>query len=237
MSLNICISIAKENRIAQVLQAYDADLYVFPEYALTGGRAAMLTPNQIKGFSKDVFLGAAVQEKEGCFSEYLYLGHKGERYVYRKTHLGEAEAKSLTAGKTLSIMQVNELNFGIAVCIESHMPAISEALCDHGAEVLLFPFAMPLGHGDRQSIWQKYLPARAYDNNAYVIATNLYGGMMAIAPDGTIIKEAYEQEAMIVTLDKEQVQCRRAKSKLCYNKKINKNMLDEVKKDGFGSLY
>jgi|GEM_PF-7097614 len=237
MNLKVCISSAKENRIEQVLEAYAADLYIFPEYALTGGRAAMLTPDEIKGFPKDVFLGAAVKEKEGCFSAYLYLGHKGERYIYRKTHLGEAEAKSLTAGKTLRIMHVNEFNFGIAVCIESHMPAISEALCDHGAEVLLFPFAMPLGHGDRQAIWHKYLPARAYDHSAYVIATNLYGGMMAIAPDGTIIKEAYDQEAMIVILDKDQVQRRRAKSKLCYNKKLNRNILNEVKKDGFGSLY
>jgi predicted amidohydrolase len=128
---------------------------------------------------------------------------------------------------------VKGISFGIAMCIESHIPEISKILCKNGAEVLIFPFATPSVCGNRKEIWNKYLPARAYDNNAYVIATNLYGGMMAITPDGEVITENYIDDTIVVKIDTEEVKKRRSKYKLNYNGRVKNEVLGKVGKYGF----
>ncbi len=233
MKLNICISTQKHNKIEDVISGNSADIFVFPELALTGQKDNYIGSEEIKSYQENVFLGAAVKEGNEIFNEYILSSKGGEIYRYRKTHLGEKESDYYVAGNSLSVMKANDVAFGIALCIESHIPEISTVLCEKGAEVLIFPFATPRVCGSRKEIWNKYLPARAYDNNAYVIATNLYGGMMVISPSGEVLIENYADETITIEIDTEEVRKRRAKNKLNYNSRLKPEVLGKVKKYGF----
>jgi len=229
--MKLCISTAQKNNILKTINNHEADIYIFPECALTGyGNNEYINVNDIKSFDKNVFLGASVKETDGKYNEYLMINKKGDIYKYKKTHLGFNEKKIYKSGSELVLFNVDGLCFGVAVCIESHMPELTKALCENGAEVIIYPFATPSACGSRKKIWNKYMNARAYDNNAFVIATNLYGGIMAVNPMGDIIIEDYEKETLVIDINIDEVYELRISEKKNFNKRLNKEVLYKVNK-------
>ena len=131
--------------------------------------------------------------------------------AYRKTHLGRSERDAFAQGDDLPIGRAVNTIIGAQLCWESHIPDISTTLRAKGAELLLFPFASPLGGERRRSTWERFLPARAYDNGAYAIAVNALsrdsegkprgGGIAVFAPDGTVIESSYGTDPAMVMCD------------------------------------
>lgn len=165
-----------------------------------------------------LFVGAALKLTDGYYNSYLHIHHTIQ--VYHKTHLGLREKKLFNAGDDLNVFQTESMNFGTCICIESHIPDIAQTYALRGADCLLMPFASPSPCGLRETLWSKYLPARAYDNGVYVIAINLTGtlkgmtytgGMMAINPKGQVIMSYFgdDETIRVVDLEKKQVEKRK----------------------------
>jgi len=183
-----------------------------------------------------LFVGAALKLTDGYYNSYLYI-HKTIQ-IYHKTHLGLREKRLFKAGDELNVFQTEAMNFGTCICIESHMPDIAQTYALKGAECLLMPFASPSPCGSRKDIWEKYLPARAYDNGLYVIAINMTGalreltysgGLMVINPKGQIIMSYFgdEETIRVVDLEKEQVEARKI-GKTNYLNRRRKELYEEA---------
>ncbi len=162
------------------------DLICFPELSLTGysmpdSRSFALSDDdppigELSDLSAE--LGMAV-----CFG-YVDSGNRITQAVaedgrivgrYSKTHLGEREVGVMEPGSDFPIIRTSKANVGISLCWEAHFPEISGTYALEGADLILMPFASGLGGERRQSSWDRFLPARAYDNTMFVAACNASG--------------------------------------------------------------
>ncbi len=234
-SCDIAQNIAK---IMDIVSRRRADYYVFPESFITGYSS---NRDNIKTITLDdvrleqirtmaveqnchIFVGANIACAERRYIGYLHIHQKID--VYYKTHLGIKEESLFDSGAALKVFD-GIVPTGVSICIESHFGDIAQSLRLRGAEILLVPFASPKVCGGRQKLWRKYLPARAYDNQMFLFATNLTGlanglvfsgGMMAVDPRGNIIYEHYDdaEHVAIVEIDESAVAAARARSKINY---------------------
>lgn len=140
-------------------------------------------------------------------TQLLCMPDKSRRF-YRKTHLGGKEAGKVSAGDRLPVFETDLGTVGVAICYDTHYPALVETLSLQGAGVVLVPFASPEDPLRRET-WMKYLPARAYDNRVYLGCCNLVGsngignhfsgGTILFDPDGEILCEDFSsKEAMLL---------------------------------------
>ncbi len=139
----------------------------------------------------DILVG--FQERRGqayYLTQGIFLAD-GRREFYRKTHLGQREASFFTAGDKLPVFSLScGLKIGISLCVESHFPELLQSLALRGAELVFAPHAVPVKAGPRREIWNKYIPARSYDNRLYMACCNLWddnnfgGGCLVTGPTG-----------------------------------------------------
>ncbi len=225
-------------KIVAIVEGNDADYFVFPESCITGyssDPARVVTITRQSEVLQDlkqlatkknchIFAGANLDLDGKHYIAYMHF-HEAIDY-YFKTHLGTREVKHFSSGDALKVFDATRPT-GVSICIESHFPDIAQTLRLKGAEILLVPFASPKTCGGRQKLWHKYLPARAYDNQVFLFATNLTGerdgltfsgGMMAVDPRGNIIYENYEavERVAVIEIDEHAVAKARRKVKVNY---------------------
>jgi len=164
----------------------DVDMICFPELSLTGYSMPHSRFHPLEG--DDLRIGA-ISDLSGelgmavCFGYADSEGHivqamaENGRIVgsYSKTHLGEREAEAMVPGDALPVIATSKAKVGISLCWEAHFPEIVGTYALDGADMILMPFASGLGGERRQSSWDRFLPARAYDNTVFVAACNMYG--------------------------------------------------------------
>ena len=200
-----------------------ASLVVFPECSLTG-----YDPENAMSYSlaMDDDLILMVEEKASsldlavCFgfmermenntkphiTQELYF--RGDKLRYHKTHLGTKEEKYFLAGNDFPVMDIG-ITVGIQLCWESHIPDISTALRQKGAELLLVPYASGMSGRRCEENWMVHLPARASDNGVFLAACNALflentlsshgGGLAVFDPKGKQIVSYYESDEHIIT--------------------------------------
>lgn len=167
-----------------------ADLVCFPELCIHGydREKARLAAETIPGDSSlaisslagdtgvIVLAGMAEQASSGKpLITHLVAFPDGTLCKYRKTHLGKSERPYFTAGDEFPVFSTGKARFGIQICWDLHFPEVTTVFSLKGAEIIFAPHASPSIVGDREGIWLKYLPARAYDNAVFVAACNLVG--------------------------------------------------------------
>lgn len=136
------------------------------------------------------------------------LFYRGKRIRYHKTHLGTKEEKYFQSGEEFPVMDIG-ITVGIQLCWESHIPDISTALRQKGAELLLVPYASGMSGERCMENWMVHLPARASDNGVYLAACNTLfpdkalssrgGGLAVFDPKGKQIASDYGLEEHILT--------------------------------------
>lgn len=162
----------------------DADLVCFPELSLTG--YSMPSSRDFPVSADDPAIGRILDRSEGRAVCFGYVDADGciaqsvaedGRIVgtYRKTHLGEREAGAVNAGGSLPVFRTSKAVVGVSLCWEAHFPEIAGTYALNGADLILMPFASGLGGERRRSSWDRFLPARAYDNTVFVAACNAFG--------------------------------------------------------------
>lgn len=146
--------------------------------------------------------------ESGLSNTSVVLSPDGEiASFYRKIHLfgfDEGEAASMCAGDSLAIVQGTPFgNIGIATCYDLRFPELFRALTSRGAETLMISSGWPTA---RIAQWDILVPARAVENQAWVIACNevgthagveLGGHSMVVDPSGTIVAQAGSGEEII----------------------------------------
>lgn len=183
-----CIS-----RLTESLGHAGVELLCFPEACLTGYSVrkeeawawAMPLENPWTKRLRDmcsrrgITLLVGMMERdpqERLFLTHLAISPKGGITVYRKAHLSPQEALLFEAGREPALFSAGSALGGVALCYEAHFPEWSLKMTMDGAEILCFPSASP-GETPQEKMerWLRFMPARAYDNGAFVMACNQAG--------------------------------------------------------------
>ena len=221
--------------------AKGAQLLVFPEASLTGystGRAEELAVQEddpaVQRLRKEsdalslaVCFGYIERREDRLYlTQELYAACK--HICYRKTHLGFREKEVFSAGDEFPVLQIPlkvgeesaddphaEICAGMQLCWEAHIPEISSAEREQGAELFLVPYASGMTGEKTLENWSIHLPARASDNGAFLIACNLLfpgneesesfrgGGIAVYDPKGKRIAAVSETRPQMLVCDLE----------------------------------
>lgn len=152
---------------------------------------------------------------EAVFNTHVVVGPTGLLTRHRKTHVPINERPAFDAGEDWQLFDHPDARCGLQICYDAHFPELSAVMAADGAEVLFIPHASA-GEETRQEKldrWLRFLPARAYDNGAFVAVCNATGttfdgealpGMaFVLDPLGRIvaITEGVEEQQLVVDLD------------------------------------
>lgn len=194
----------------------------FPEAFLTGyfpERAAELALQkehpllaQISALAKSLQIDLLVGFMEKAENRF-YLTHgiwrrDGTCHCYRKTHLGQKEQTIFSPGDCLEVFSLScGLRIGIQLCVEAHFPEITQTYSLGGAEVIFAPHASPMAAEKRRNLWEKYIPARSYDNRVYMACCNHWdsqrfgGGCLVTDPRGDILASSFDNAPGLLSFD------------------------------------
>jgi predicted amidohydrolase len=212
----------RRTRVADLVRAQaGADLVVLPELWPQGGFSYDRWEEQaepVDGPSVHALSGAAADlgvpvhmgsfvERDGTgrlFNTSVLLGGDGGVLAtYRKIHLfgfGEGEPKLMTPGSEVVVHD----GWGLATCYDLRFPEMFRALLDGGTQMLVMTSAWP---ARRVAHWRLLAPARAVENQMYVVACNtagthagveMGGHSMVVDPWGEVLAEAGADEEVLV---------------------------------------
>ena len=111
------------------------------------------------------------------YNTQLVISPNGIEGKYLKTHVPTTEIGTWRHGDELPVFDHPKIRFGIEICYDTHFPEVSTALAHKGAELIFMPHAS--GGNDpppgKQARWERYIPARAYDNTVFTAICNQVG--------------------------------------------------------------
>ena len=173
--------------------------------------------------------------KDKIYNRSILINHEGSiASYYDKIHMFDVninnkekhkESESFKPGKKIMLTKIRNIKLGLTICYDLRFPNLFRDLSKKGAEVILMPaaFTVPTGRDH----WEVLVRARAIENGAFVVATNMcgthhtkrktYGHSILVNPWGKVVNKAFKKQAIL-------------------NSKIN---LDEVKnfRNRIPSLY
>lgn len=179
-----------------------ADLYLLPEMWATGfttetlcaGREAKLWMQRMASDTNAAVAGSLAMAVEGRnVNRFLFAMPDGSTVHYDKRHLFAFgnEKKLFTPGNARVIVPWRGMRFLLQICYDLRFPVFMRHTPSTAYDAILLCACWPKS---RRSAWDKLLPARAIENQAYVIAVNrtgsepglIYNGGSAIYhPDGS----------------------------------------------------
>lgn len=159
-------------------------------------------------FEMDLLVGFMERDEDDLYINHSIFYRNGKIRSYRKTHLGKRESEVFSAGDSLTVYPLScGVKIGFQLCVETHFPEITQTLALRDAAVIFAPHAVPSIAGNREKLWNKYVPARSYDNRVYMACCNLpddelsNGGLLVTAPDGEILVSSYKNVPDLVTFE------------------------------------
>ncbi|MBD2858017.1 amidohydrolase [Spongiibacter sp. KMU-158] len=173
----------------QIAEAGSADVFVLPEmfatgFALSGksiaepesGPSLQWMQAMAKQHNAAITGSLAIQIGEDCFNRMYWVTPDGIEY-YDKRHLFRmaGEHKRYAAGDKRKIITWRGLRFLLQVCYDLRFPVFSRNFQTDPCgdyDVILYVACWP---DLRRRAWQQLLPARAIENQAYVIGVNRSG--------------------------------------------------------------
>lgn len=125
---------------------------------------------------------------------------------YDKMHLFRlmGEPKYLSAGRTPVVYRTAWGPAGQSICYDLRFPELYRFYARQGCKVVFVPAEWPL---PRREHWRTLLRARAIENQCFVLGVNrvgryqdvrFFGASAVVAPDGTLLVEGKNREALLV---------------------------------------
>ncbi len=224
------------DRLAGDAAAQSAEIICFPELSISGYNTAERTgepahggsipgADSVPGKATEALVETARQTGAWVIAGILELDRSGITYntqvvaspdglegKYRKTHVPTTEIGTWCQGDDLPVFNHPKVRFGIEICYDSHFPEVSTALAARGAELILMPHASGGDESgpDKRARWERYVPARAYDNTVFVgicnqvgdngSGHNFRGVTFACDPLGQVIASAGSHDAEEIVL-------------------------------------
>lgn len=151
---------------------------------------------------------------------YFIDGRSGHQVVYDKHHLFTYghEDECYTPGNSHSIVEYAGFRLLLLTCYDLRFPCWSRYATGREYDAIILVANWP---DSRQEAWQVLTQARAIENQCYFVGVNrvgddakchYIGGSVAVGVTGHVIARCGEgQEALTVTLDKEELDFRRRK--------------------------
>lgn len=158
-----------------------------------------------------------------CFNHAVVFDPLGKRIAdYRKIFLFKAnlsdrrydESELYDPGDSLTVLDIEGVRVGVAICFDLRFPEMFRALRKRGAEVIFVPSAFTVPTG--KAHWEILLKARAIENQCFIVAPSLtgvsgdgagkYGHSLVIDPWGqSLIDLGSAAVAQTVSLDFKQI--------------------------------
>ena len=216
------------------LNEQSADFILFPELNLSGYTKE--SEEIEEALSQKDFIFQELQKLSKRLKTAFAIGfpeyENGKYYIshflfsngeligkHRKTHLSPTEKETFSEGNEINVFNVGELKIGMQLCYETHFPEISYAQAKHGANLLAMAFASPNeDSGIKLERFKRFLPARAYDNNCFLMACNQNSKRentpvfpkfcMITDPKRNVLQETYlpETDCIIADIDLEKIE-------------------------------
>lgn len=183
-----------EHRVmSMVSSSAGSDLIVLPELWNIGalsyrtieehaeertGHLMSLISEKARKLCAFIHCGSFVEKDGGNFynTSILFDRNGTDVAVYRKIHLFSCyghEADFFTHGEELSVTDTELGKIGLAICYDLRFPEIFRKMAfNMGAEIFIVPAAWPC---PRTSAYSMLCSARAMENSAYLISSNLTG--------------------------------------------------------------
>ncbi len=207
---------------AMAVQAADggADLLILPEMFATGfSMDTSVTAEDIDGKTPGLIRALAVEHKVNIIAGFVLTeGHGKPKNValavnrdgadlslYAKTHLIGllGEDQNYGAGDGPKTFVADGVGVSTLICYDLRFPEIFRAVADD-VSVIVVIASWP---SVRAAHWQTLLPARAVENQCYVVGVNrvgsggghdFTGGSMVIDALGKVVQLGSDQEELIV---------------------------------------
>ncbi len=197
--------------ISKIASQQKVDLIVFPELITSGnelgvrftemaqrvpGPTVNLIAQRANEYGIFIAFGMASKEKveSVLYNSAVLVGPDGELIdVYNKIHLRGEERMAFREGYKVAVAETEIGNIGLMIGYDLAYPEVARSLVLEGAEILCVLANWEAANIDE---WKTYSRARAYENSAYVVATNRvgedvtlnFGGeSMVIGPRGQIV--------------------------------------------------
>lgn len=162
----------------------DVDVIVLPEmfataFSMNTNLAEFSDGKSVQWMKKIAFEKNAaicgslmIQEKGAFFNRLFWVNERGEVAIYNKRHLFSLsdEPKHFTAGEQRLLVEYKGWRFCPMICYDLRFPVWSRN--NLGYDVLLYVANWPQ---KRSLAWKTLLPARAIENQCYVVAVNRVG--------------------------------------------------------------
>ncbi|MBR0261095.1 MAG: carbon-nitrogen family hydrolase [Selenomonadaceae bacterium] len=151
-----------------------------------------------KKFSVNIIGGSVIVESSGkIFNRCHVVNRRGEiSATYDKTHLFSfaQEDKVFGAGDKISIVELNGVRCGLAICYDLRFPEFIRKIALAGAEIIFIPAAWSLKRLTPRQILTK---ARAIENQIFVVFANSSGKSEIVNPRGEVIAESGRDEEIL----------------------------------------
>jgi predicted amidohydrolase len=203
----------------------DTDIVCLPEFFSTGYNLDLIgsdyfylaetVPGETtaalgrKAVEKGFAIIGTIVEKDKRQESVLYdtafvIDKKGDlKGKYRKYHLYPTEHSYFRPGNDVSVVNLDGMKIGMAICFDHAFPELFRLLALQGAQIIVIPSAVPRGYAYLLDLRTR---ARAQDNQVFVAAANRVGregtveycGLSKIVdPTGTVLAEASGEEEVI----------------------------------------
>ena len=151
-----------------------------------------------KKFSVNIIGGSVIVESGGkIFNRCFVANRRGElAAAYDKTHLFSfaEEDKVFSAGEKFSVVELDGVKCGLAICYDLRFPEFIRKIALKGAEIIFIPAAWSLKRLVPRQILTK---ARAIENQIFVVFANSSGKSEVVNPRGEVVAESGRGEEIL----------------------------------------
>lgn len=220
-------------RMAELAAQQRADVYIFPELALSGYQfiaqeEAYALSESVDGPRMDamahlastldacLIFGFAERDGTDLYNAAAAVFPDGQRLVYRKTHLFYKETLFFKPGNTgFFVFEYRQLHIGMAICFDWFFPESYRTLALLGADIVAHPSNLVLPYCQRADF------AAAVQNRIYIATVNrtgaehreeerleFTGGSVLVSPKGEYLLQGSRTEEAILVADIDPAQAR-----------------------------
>lgn len=196
-----------------VLSGYDKSVLGDPNYCAELAESLDLLAEASAKHRMALVVGHGIQTEDGWRNRASVLLPDGQRVHYDKIHVTEAEQRIFTSGREPLVVPVGERQVGVMICRDQDDPQLARALCDQGAELLLYLSAHLYTPSEARWKLEKNLAlpiARAVENRMPVLMCNAVGThkgyislgrSVAVNAHGCVLALAGEADECLLCVD------------------------------------
>ena len=164
------------------------------------GSLLLKVKNENKLINRSFFI-----DKDGSINSFYDKIHMFDVKISSNEYYKESD--SFKPGKKLKSFKFKNTKIGLTICYDLRFPNLFRKLAKKGAELILMPAAFTATTG--KDHWEVLVRARAIENNAYIIATNMcgthhtnrktYGHSLLVDPWGRVLNRAINKPKILNT--------------------------------------